>query len=59
MSEGSIATLFTLLFILLLAVVTLLAGVKTVPQGQEWTLEQLGRYMRTLLAGAEPHRSLC
>jgi hypothetical protein len=30
-----------------------------VPQGQEWTLEQLGRYMRTLLAGAEPHRSLC
>lgn len=51
MSDGSVATLAVLLFILLLAVVTLLAGVKTVPQGQEWTLERFGRYVRTLSPG--------
>ena len=34
-----------------LAVVVLLAGVKTVPQGFEWTVERFGRYQRTLEPG--------
>ena len=38
---------FTVAF-LALAVVTLFAGVKTVPQGYNWTVERFGRYTRTL-----------
>ena len=39
------------LIIVLLAVLTLFAGVKTVPQGYNWTVERFGRYTRTLTPG--------
>ncbi len=39
------------LAILALVIVTIFMGVKTVPQGQEWTVERLGRYTRTLVPG--------
>ncbi len=35
----------------ILVVVTILAGVKTVSQGQQWTVERFGRYTRTLTPG--------
>jgi regulator of protease activity HflC (stomatin/prohibitin superfamily) len=38
-------------FIVVLAVVLVFAGVKTVPQGMEWTVERFGRYTRTLPPG--------
>ena len=41
---------FALMF-LALAVIFILAGVKTVPQGMEYTVERFGRYMRTLSPG--------
>src|SRR5690242_2366779 len=37
--------------VVLLAIVTLFAGVKTVPQGFDWTIERFGKYTRTLTAG--------
>lgn len=40
-----------LIVLLVLAVATVIAGVKTVPQGSEWTVERLGRYDRTLQPG--------
>lgn len=40
-----------ILVILVLAVVTVVAGVKSVPQGYEWTVERFGRYMKTLRPG--------
>ncbi len=39
------------LIIVLLAVLTLLLGVKTVPQGYNWTVERFGRYTRMLHPG--------
>jgi len=40
------------LFVLLILVgVTLYGGVKSVPQGQQWTVERFGRYRMTLLPG--------
>ena len=39
------------LVILGLAVVTVIAGVKVVPQGYEWTVERFGRYRTTLRPG--------
>jgi regulator of protease activity HflC (stomatin/prohibitin superfamily) len=39
------------LIIVLLAILTLLAGVKTVPQGYNWTVERFGRYTSTLAPG--------
>jgi regulator of protease activity HflC (stomatin/prohibitin superfamily) len=44
------------LVIVALAVLTLFAGVKTVPQGYNWTVERFGRYTRTLQPGL---RSSC
>ena len=38
-------------FLLLLIVVTMFAGVKTVPQGQIWTVERFGAFTRTLSPG--------
>ena len=35
-------------FLLVLIVVTMFAGVKTVPQGQIWTVERFGAFTRTL-----------
>jgi len=37
--------------LILLVVLTLFAGVKTVPQGYNWTVERFGKYTRTLLPG--------
>lgn len=37
--------------IVVLVVVTILLGVKMVPQGQQWTVERFGAYMRTLHPG--------
>ena len=37
--------------LVLLAILTLFAGVKTVPQGYNWTVERFGRYTRTLTPG--------
>src|SRR5690349_16726665 len=39
------------LIIVVLAVLTLLAGVKTVSQGYNWTVERFGRYTSTLTPG--------
>src|SRR5262249_4920493 len=39
------------LIIVVLAVLTLFAGVKTVSQGHNWTVERFGRYTRTLTPG--------
>jgi regulator of protease activity HflC (stomatin/prohibitin superfamily) len=39
------------LIIVLLAFLTLLLGVKTVPQGYNWTVERFGRYTRLLKPG--------
>src|SRR5436853_2553412 len=36
---------------LLLVIITLFAGVKTVPQGYDWTIERFGKYTRTLSPG--------
>ena len=38
----------------MLAVLTLFAGVKTVTQGYNWTVERFGRYTRTLQSGPQP-----
>jgi regulator of protease activity HflC (stomatin/prohibitin superfamily) len=41
-----------ILIVLLFAViVTLFAGIKIVPQGEEWVIERLGKYKKTLLPG--------
>ena len=43
-----------LVFVIILALVvaaTIFAGVKTVPQGYQWTVERFGRYRTTLLPG--------
>src|SRR3982751_4830176 len=37
--------------LVLLVIVTLFAGVKTVPQGYDWTIERFGKYTRTLAPG--------
>jgi len=47
MDGGSIVVLI----IVALAVLTLFAGVKTVSQGYNWTVERFGRYTRTLTPG--------
>ncbi|MSP01537.1 MAG: SPFH/Band 7/PHB domain protein [Acetobacteraceae bacterium] len=38
-------------FLLVLIVITMFAGVKTVPQGQIWTVERFGAFTRTLAPG--------
>jgi regulator of protease activity HflC (stomatin/prohibitin superfamily) len=35
----------------IVALMTIYAGIKTVPQGEEWTVERFGRYTRTLESG--------
>jgi regulator of protease activity HflC (stomatin/prohibitin superfamily) len=42
--------IFAIVFVALV-ILTLFAGVKTVPQGYNWTVERFGRYMRTLSPG--------
>ena len=41
---------FVILFVILM-LLTLLAGVKQVPQGYHWTVERFGRYTRVLSPG--------
>jgi regulator of protease activity HflC (stomatin/prohibitin superfamily) len=41
---------FAIVFVLLV-IITLLAGVKTVPQGYDWTIERFGKYTHTLRPG--------
>ncbi len=45
------AGLIVAIILLALVAVTVFAGVKTVPQGQQWTVERLGKYVRTLTPG--------
>jgi regulator of protease activity HflC (stomatin/prohibitin superfamily) len=44
---GEIVSIFLILFLLL----TLWKGVRIVPQGEEWVVERLGKYLKTLLPG--------
>ena len=37
--------------LVLLVIFTLFAGIKTVPQGYDWTIERFGKYTRTLAPG--------
>ena len=37
--------------LVLLVIFTLFAGIKTVPQGFDWTIERFGKYTRTLAPG--------
>ncbi|MDV2116682.1 SPFH domain-containing protein [Alcaligenes faecalis] len=46
--SGSFTFMVVLAF---LAVIVVMAGVKVVPQGQQWTVERFGRYTRTLTPG--------
>ena len=39
------------LVVLVLAIITVIAGVKVIPQGYEWTVERFGRYRATLRPG--------
>src|ERR1700753_2564269 len=43
-------SIFAIAFVILV-IVTLVAGVKTVPQGFDWTIERFGKYTRTLAPG--------
>ncbi|WBF44419.1 SPFH domain-containing protein [Serratia rubidaea] len=40
-----------ILIVIALAVVTVFAGAKIVPQGYQWTVERFGRYTKTLMPG--------
>jgi len=40
-----------LLVLLIVVIVTLFAGIKIVPQGEEWVVERLGKYLKTLKPG--------
>ena len=42
--------IFVIAFVVL-AILTLLAGVKTISKGYSWTVERFGRYTRTLKPG--------
>jgi regulator of protease activity HflC (stomatin/prohibitin superfamily) len=44
---GEIISVFLILFL----IVTLWKGVRIVPQGEEWVVERLGKYSKTLLPG--------
>lgn len=39
--------------IILFSIILVLSGVKTVPQGYQWTVERFGRYTRTLAPGLQ------
>ena len=49
--------IFAIVFVALV-VLTLFAGVKTVSQGYNWTVERFGRYTRTLHARPQPDRAV-
>ncbi|WP_372424835.1 SPFH domain-containing protein [Salinarimonas chemoclinalis] len=45
------AFLIFMAIIVAIVVATIFAGIKTVPQGEQWTVERFGRYTRTLDSG--------
>ncbi len=45
------ASLSVAFVIVIAVIVTLIAGIKIVPQGEEWIVERLGRYKKTLKPG--------
>lgn len=45
------AMLFVSIVLLVLVAATIFAGVKTVPQGQEWVVERLGKFQKSLKPG--------
>ena len=47
MSSGLVVVIAVLVF----AVVTLAKGLRIVPQGEEWVVQRMGKYLRTLLPG--------
>jgi regulator of protease activity HflC (stomatin/prohibitin superfamily) len=47
MTGGQVFTLFLVAF----AIVTILKGVRIVPQGEEWVVERLGKYFETFMPG--------
>ncbi|MDE1900535.1 MAG: SPFH/Band 7/PHB domain protein [Alphaproteobacteria bacterium] len=47
MTGGQIFTILVVLF----AVVTVMRGVRIVPQGEEWVIERLGKYFATFMPG--------
>ena len=47
----AIDSLITIGIFLIVAIVFIMAGVKTVPQGNHWTVERFGRYTLTLKPG--------
>ncbi|MDX2027256.1 MAG: SPFH domain-containing protein [Alphaproteobacteria bacterium] len=47
MSGGQIFTIALVIF----AIVTVMRGVRIVPQGQEWVIERLGKYFATFMPG--------
>ncbi|MCZ6861907.1 MAG: SPFH/Band 7/PHB domain protein, partial [Alphaproteobacteria bacterium] len=49
-SDISIGDIFIIAFVVFF-IVTLIMGVKVVPQGMEYTIERFGRYTRTLTPG--------
>ena len=40
--------------LVVLVLLVLFAGIKTVPQGSNWTVERFGRYTRTLSTASVP-----
>jgi regulator of protease activity HflC (stomatin/prohibitin superfamily) len=49
---------YFVLILLAFVVITILKGVRSVPQGFEYTVERFGRYTHTLTPGAGFHHSL-
>jgi len=47
MSSGLVVVIALLIFV----VVTLAKGLRVVPQGEEWVVQRMGKYLRTLLPG--------
>ncbi len=46
-------SLVMLIALAFLVLVVLWSGVKVIPQGEEWTVERFGKYMRTLSPGLQ------
>jgi regulator of protease activity HflC (stomatin/prohibitin superfamily) len=46
-----VASTYFVFAVVFLALITILAGVKSVPQGREWTVERFGRFTRVLKPG--------
>ena len=44
-------SLIVIVFLLILAIVALILSIKVIPQSENWVVEKLGKYNRTLAAG--------